>query len=265
MSSHADSPEIDARELAELSALADGTLDPARRAEVQARIAASPELSALYERERRAVQVLHEARATDRAPAGLRARIEAQRPSNAARARRRFGYAGVLAGALAAAVLAVVLVLPGGTPLAPSLSQAAALALRGPVAPAPAPDPDAPGVKLGANIEEVYFPNWAHEFGWRAVGMRTDTINGRHATTVYYHWHDLTLAYTIVGAPPLHTAPSQTVWLNGTELRTLMLDGRLVVTWNRDKHTCVLSAVRVPASELQRLAAWKAPGLEHGS
>ena len=263
MSSHADSPKLDTRTLAELSALADGTLDPAQREEVQARISASPELSALYERERRAVRTLHDARAVDRAPIGLRARIEAQRPSGAARARRRLGYGGALAGALAAIVLAVVLVLPGGTPLAPSLSQAAALALRGPAAPPPFPDPSAPGVKLHADIEDVYFPNWQHQFGWTAVGQRTDTVNGRQATTVYYRWHDVTLAYTIVGAPPLHAPTASTRWLNGTQLRTLTLDHRLVVTWQRDRHTCILSATNVPAPVLQMLAAWKAPGLEH--
>ena len=76
-------------ELAELSALADGTLDPARRVEVEARIAASPELSALYERERRVVAALHQARATERAPDQLRARIEAARPTGTTVARRR--------------------------------------------------------------------------------------------------------------------------------------------------------------------------------
>ena len=45
---------VDDSKLAELSALADGTLEPARRAEVKAQIAASPERHALYERERRA-------------------------------------------------------------------------------------------------------------------------------------------------------------------------------------------------------------------
>src|SRR5436309_2816459 len=113
-----------AQQLAELSALADGTLDPARRAEAEARIAASPELSARYERERAVVEILHEARATDRAPARLRARIEAQRPSGAVMARRRIVFGGSLAGALAAAALALALILPSGTPGAPSLSQA---------------------------------------------------------------------------------------------------------------------------------------------
>jgi hypothetical protein len=253
-------PDISTRELAELSALADGTLDPARRSEVEARIAASPELSALYERERRVVGVLHEARRTVRAPAGLRARIEADRPSRGAVARWRTGYVGGLAGALAAVVLALVLILPAGAPGAPSVSQAAGLAALGPVAPASAPDPKTPA-KLGTQVEEVYFPNWATRFGWRAVGQRTDKINGRLAVTVYYSWHGKRLAYTIVGAPALATPAAQVTTVDGTQLRTLPLDGRLVVTWRRAGHTCVLSGPGVSAAELQRLAGWGTPGV----
>ena len=48
MASSTDNPEPRSAELADLSALADGTLDAARRDEVRARIKASPELSALY-------------------------------------------------------------------------------------------------------------------------------------------------------------------------------------------------------------------------
>lgn len=250
------------RELADLSALADGTIDPARRTEVEARIAASPELSALYDRERRIVEMLHEARSTVRAPPSLRARIEAERPSRKTFARRRGGYVGALAGALAAVVLALVLILPAGTPGAPSVSQAAGLAFLGSSGTAPAPDPRVP-TKLGTQIQEVYFPNWARQFGWHAVGQRTDHINGRVAVTVFYYWHGKRLAYTIVGAPALATPAARSSLLNGTELRTLMLHGRLVVTWQRTGHTCVLSGPGVPVAVLQRLAAWKAAGLEH--
>src|SRR5438067_11559644 len=109
MASRADQRKPTAAELADLSALADGTLDPGRRADVEARIAGSPELSALYERERRVVAALHQARASDRAPDRLRARIEAARPSRTVVLRRRVGYAGSLAGALAAIALALVL------------------------------------------------------------------------------------------------------------------------------------------------------------
>ncbi len=256
MPAHADMPEIRAEELRDLSALADGTLDPSRRAEVESRVAASPELSARYDRERRVVEMLHAAAATERAPASLRARIEAGRPKRTVAARRRIGYAGGLAAALAAAVLAIVLALPGGAPGAPSLSAAASLAVRGPAMAAPAVDADRPG-RLQTLIEGIYFPDWSLRFHWRASGQRTDTINGRKAVTVYYNWKGHRLAYTIVGAPALKTPNAQMTTLRGVRLHTLTIGGRLVVTWQRDNHTCVLSATGVPAAKLQKLASWE--------
>jgi hypothetical protein len=263
MTDPADNPSIEPSRLAELSALADGTLAPERRADAAARIASSPELSSLYERERRVVELLHEARSTDRAPAGLRARIEASRPKRSVVLRRRAGYGGALAGALAAAVLALVLVLPGGSPGAPSVSQAAGLAVLGPSMSAPAVDQTTPS-KLDTSVDgEVYFPNWSTtRFRSPATGARTDTINGRNAVTVYYRWRDDQIAYTIVGAPALKTPSAQATTLKGVDLRTFMNDGRTVVTWQRDGHTCVLSAKGVPAQVLQHLAAWEAPGVQ---
>lgn len=260
MASRADHTPPTATELAELSALADGTLDPARRAEVQARVQASPELTALYERERMVVDALHEVRATERAPARLRARIDASRPSRRTVSRRRFVYAGGVAAALAAVVLALVLALPSGTPGGPSVSDAAALAARGSTQPAPVRDPTSPGGRQYEGLGEVYFPDWAARFGWKPVGARTDTLGGHSAVTVYYEWKDSTIAYTIVHAPPLTQPSSKGTDLHGTELRTLEVNGRRVVTWRRDGDTCVLSGTGVTASELQRLAAWKAPG-----
>jgi hypothetical protein len=49
---------------------------------------------------------------------------------------------------------------------------------------------------------------------------------------------------------------------NGITLRALTVNGRVVVTWRRSGHTCVLSGPGVSASSLQALAAWTAPGLE---
>jgi anti-sigma factor RsiW len=259
MSSSPEPLGISARELADMSALADGTLDPTRRDEVQSRISASTELSALYARERLVVERLDEARSRDRAPAALRARIEQQRPRARVRARRRIAYAGMLAASLAAVVLALVLILPSGTPGSPSLSEAAGLAIRGPAAPAPVADASAPSVRLDKEIDEIYFPNWEPQFGWRAVGQRTDQIAGREAVTVYYEWQGRRLSYTIVATPPLTVPAAHTTWVRGTELHTLMLGGRLVVTWRRNGNTCILSATGVTAPELQRLAAWKAP------
>jgi anti-sigma factor RsiW len=250
-----------ARELADLSALADGTLAPERRPAVQARIDASPTLLALYERERDVVSGLRAANASVRAPESLRARIELERPSARVRTRRTVLYGGGLAGALAVLVLALVLLLPGGSPGAPSISEAAALAARGASSPAPSPDSSNPAVKLGVDVESIYFPNWARSFGWRATGVRQDTIGGHRAVTVFYEWRGKRLAYTIVSTPALGQPTSAATTVNGIALRTLTLNGRTVVTWRRSGHTCVLSAADVSPKILQLLAAWKAPGL----
>jgi hypothetical protein len=78
-------------QLAELSALTEGSLDPALRQAVQAWVASSPELLNLSERERAAVGVLHNA-AAERAPARLRLRLQGQRVSPKWRSRVA-GYA----------------------------------------------------------------------------------------------------------------------------------------------------------------------------
>jgi hypothetical protein len=261
MSFSSDNSTLSARDQADLSALADGTIDPARRAEVEARIAQSPELTALYERERAVIQMLRQANAATRAPAALRARIDAQRPKARVRVRRRVGYGSAVAGALAAVVLGLVLILPGGSPGAPSVSEAAGLATLGPNQSAPAPNPKAPDVKLGSNVGDVYFPNWQKSFDAQAVGQRKDGLGGRPAVTVYYRWQGKAVAYTIVGLPPLSQPNAKVSWMHGVELRTFKVNDRHVVTWRRDGRTCVLSSKNVAPAELQKLAAWSAPGI----
>jgi hypothetical protein len=93
------------RDTAELAALADGSLAPERRAAVQARVAASPELAERLAEQERAVSLARSAAAEVEAPAALRARIEAQRRSQRGGVPRRF----ILAGATVAAVLAVAI------------------------------------------------------------------------------------------------------------------------------------------------------------
>jgi len=259
MAPSADHTEPRASELAEISALADDTIDPVRRAAVQARIAASPELTALYERERRVVLALRQARSADRAPERLRARIDAARPNRATATRRRFAYSGGLAGALAAIALVLVLALPSGGPGAPSVADAAGLATRGPDQAAPGPDPARPRSTLHQNVGAVYFPNWSQALGWTAVGARTDRLGGHKAVTVYYEWHGRRIAYTIVSAPALAAPVAHETWQHGTELRTLTLNGRLVVTWRESGETCVLSGSGISAAQLQTLAAWTVP------
>lgn len=256
MASSADHTKPTAAELADLSALADGTLDPARRAEVETRIAASPELNALYERERRVVAALHQARASERAPAALRARIEASRPKPATVARRRFAYAGALAGALAAIALALILVLPGGTPGAPSVSDAAALAALGPNQAAPGADPTNPGARLEQQVGQVYFPNWTSQYGYGAVGARTDNLNGHRAVTVYYDWRGRRVAYTIVDGT-LRQPAGQTAIVNDTPMRSFTLGGRPGIVWRESGDTCILLVVSgsgINSSLLEKVA-----------
>jgi anti-sigma factor RsiW len=260
MPSPADNHQPSPRELAELSALADGTLDPARRDAVAEHVAASPQLRTLYDREQRVVRSLQAARRRDRAPAELRARIEAGRPSPATRVRRRAGYGAAFVGALAVIVLAFVLVLPAGTPGAPTFGEAAALGALAPSAPAPAPDPDAPAFRLGRNVEDVYFPNWASRLHFYAVGERVDHIGRRLAVTVFYQRQGARVAYTIVAAPALNAPAANWIAFHGTEFQTLRLDRRNVVTWRRAGHTCILSAVSVPAGLLRTLASSRARG-----
>jgi hypothetical protein len=95
------------REIAELAALADGSLPPQRRAALEARVAASPELAELLAEQQRAVGLARSVAAEVDAPASLRAQIEAQK-----RARRapRPGRPVFVVGAVTAAVAAAVAV-----------------------------------------------------------------------------------------------------------------------------------------------------------
>jgi len=249
-------PEV----LAELSALADGTLDPERAAAVRDRIASSPELSTRYEREQRAVAALAIVR-SERAPSRVRASIESERRRRSRRPLPRLGTAWGTAAvaALAAVALALALLLPAGAPGGPSVSQAASLALRGSAMPAPLPGGAYPPATLSTDVEEVYFPNWSGRFGWKADGQRIDRLGGRQAVTVFYARAGQRIAYTIVTAPALKLPHASTMSLNGTKLQTFSLRDRLVVTWRRAGHTCVLSGVGVSQAELSRLAAWKLP------
>ena len=246
--------------LADLSSLADGTLDPAREQRVREQIARSPELSERFERERRAVAALATVRA-ERAPQRVRARIDAERRRRSRGPMPRLGIAWgtAAAAALAVAALAVALLLPAGTPGAPSVSQAASLALRGSAMGAPPPGGAIPGATLNRDVQEVYFPDWHYRFGWAAAGQRVDRLGGRTAVTVYYDWHGRRIAYTIIDAPALRLPIATATWVNGTRLQTFTMGDRLVITWRRAGHTCVLSGAGVSARELWRLAAWKSP------
>ena len=250
-------PELDEATLRQLAQLADDSLQGWDRAELEARIAASPTLGVALERQRTATAAL---RGLDlQASPPLRERIvSASAPARRPARRRRLGLAGALAGAVAAAALAAVLIhSPGGG--TPTVVDAARLSEGAPTAPVAV---DADNQKLlAADVEGVPFPNWHREFGWRQAGTRSDRLEGRTAQTVFYEHNGKRVAYTIVsgrGIPAPQGSEPRT--RNGVHLHSLGDGGRRLVTWWRNGRTCVLSSANVGDHELIKLATWKGDG-----
>jgi hypothetical protein len=132
--------ETGEREIAELAALADRSLPPDRVAELEARVAASPELADRLAEQRHAVALAESAAAEAAAPGRLRARIDAQRQGRRSRPQRRAALAVAVTAAVAAAIVVAVVALGsssgtqrfraalGPTPLAPAATGEANLA-----------------------------------------------------------------------------------------------------------------------------------------
>jgi hypothetical protein len=247
-------------ELADLAGLADGTLPAFRRAEVEARVAASPELSSIVERQGVALNALRGA-ADIGAPARLRAQVDRRRGArrSAAGGRRKVVMGGAITAA-ASVLLVLSLLLPGALSGGPTVADAAALAEKAPTRPAPGGVPGTPQL-LRADVDHVPFPNYAAKFGWIPVGGRDDDPSGRDATTVYYERGGRTIAYTIVSGDALDPpSGARSSTRGGTEFREFRHNGRPVVTWERRGHTCVLSGKAVPPAELLALADWRGKG-----
>jgi anti-sigma factor RsiW len=242
----------------ELAALADGTLDAARQAQVMAAVDASPELSAALAEQVRVMEAVRLANTHIEAPLGLRERLAAS-PAPDRAPRRRLGWMAALASAVAAVVLLALVVLPGGAG-GPTVAEAAGAVARPPVAAAPAPDPDREKL-LDLTVDGVAFPDYAATFGWTAVGTRTDEVEGRTITTVVYEKDGRRVAYGIVDGDALERpADAATVTAEGTPLALVTVDGTRVVTWERDGHTCVMLGDGVPEDTLTELAGWKGKG-----
>jgi anti-sigma factor RsiW len=247
---------LSSEEMAELCALADGTIPADRRAEVEARVAASPELRELLERQRRAVLAVRALEA-EHVPASLRATVDAAARALGTRRRKslrlvpRVALAG--AGIVVAAVVAAV-VLTGG-PGAPSIADAARLGTLPPNGPAPTPA-GKPGTKLALAVEGVPFPDFTLFAGWRAVGARQGRVDGRDATVVVYRKDGRRLGYVIVaGAGLARPSAAEAIVIRRVEYQALRVDGRPAVTWRRGGHTCVLLG-QATRRELLRLASW---------
>jgi anti-sigma factor RsiW len=247
------SHELSERDRRDLAALADGLLTGRRRAALEARVASEPALAAALARQRIASTTRDRA-ATVSAPSSLRERIDAaQRPRASSRRRRALVPA---VAALAVAVLAAVLVLPGGAPGGPSVVEAAALGQRPAVEPAPRPATDKLLDRRGAGLP---FPDWSQKFGWRATGARTDTLDGRRMTTVFYAKGAQRIAYTIAGGAALKEPDGNDRIVEGTRVRLVRAGQPALVTWLRRGHTCVLSGTADPEI-LRKLAGWKGKG-----
>jgi len=187
------------------------------------------------------------------APARLQAAVAERYFGAGARRRRRARLAIPisLAGAAAAAV-ALALVL-SASPAPPTVVQVSKLALARPTAAAPA--------TLIAAGTRITFPDWAAR-GWPSAGARSDSLDGRTVTTLFYRSYDSgTIGYSIVsGAPVAWGAPGSRVTESGSQTRggerysLIGWDGRRLVTWLQDGHTCVLASRTASGAQLLALA-----------
>jgi len=100
-------------EFVELAALADGTLGAERRAALETRVAASPELAARLAEQQRALALIRSAADEVEAPASLRVRTQGQARPRAGIP--RFAAAGIAVAAAAAAVIAITVVTTGSS------------------------------------------------------------------------------------------------------------------------------------------------------
>jgi hypothetical protein len=188
----------------------------------------------------------------------LRARI-AQDRLRGAHARRRRVRPVVLAagGAFAALAVALAVVLAPGSPGAPSVADAAGVALSAPTRPAPAVDRSDPRF-VRASLAGVGFPNYAYDSPWWTVGARIDTVAHRPTQTVVYGLGAVRVGYTIVDGQPLRAPPgARAADADGTPVWVASLDGALVVSWERAGHTCVLASRTATLPQMLRFVAWR--------
>ena len=249
------SEPYDDRLMADLAAAADGTLPPARQAELEAMAEADPDLAAALDEQRRAVTLIQGAAAEIRAPLALRERLENERVRAAKPAPRRRWFSIALAGAAAAAVFLAVLFAAPGRP-----DRRGRRRVRRPARDGRRAHGERPAARHRA--ERRRLPGVGGEV--RLGGDRhadTGEIDGREATTVYYEKEGKTLAYTIVSGDALDTPDdTTTIEVEGTPVEVFRADGTPAATWERDGHTCVLLGDGVEDAKLAELAGWRAKG-----
>ncbi len=198
------------------------------------------------------------------APPSLHARIEQLAAEHArgggsvplaARLRARpAALGGALA--LAAVVVAVLVVSLAGGGSSTSLNWRAASALTQRAATSSAPAGRG-GAELAASVGGVAFPSWERSFGWRATGVRSDVLDGRQVTTVFYaNARGQRIGYAIAAGSAPGVSGGTVFWREGTPYRLLSAEGVRAVVWQRGGHMCVLAGRGVSSATLLRLASW---------
>lgn len=243
----------------DLTRLADGTLGGSRRDRLEQLVARSPELQARLCAQRRAAAATRSLAELERAPVALHRRHQAL--IERSRGRRRPRCVPAIGLGLTGAVLWTIAALAGGQ-AALTVAQAATIADRPATTVVAEPAADDHVALPGVQAENMPFPYWEDRFGWHAAGARTDRMDGRLLTTVFYGRGAERIAYTIVAGNALApVAAARTTVRGGTVLAGSWSRGRPVVTWLRRGHTCVLSGGRgVSLAALIRLAGWRAHG-----
>lgn len=287
-----DAPlDIDVDVACDIAALADDSLPAERRQEVLERISNSPELQAMLDEQRQAMGLLAAASEVE-APETLHARVEeliSQRrakpfwrrgipsaPRSARfegepRRRRRTALAGAGAAALVAGAAIVIALVAGGGggSSGPTLHEYVALGSLAPTAGPPAKSSNG-RAQLAVRVDNVPFPYWEDQFGWRASGVRSGNIAGRAVTTVFYSDRaGRRVSYSIVaGKPPplngLSADRAMAVWHGGERYWVADVNGTPAVVWMRDGRRCILSSPGLSSAQLVALAGWTGQG-EHAA
>lgn len=210
-----------------------------------------------------------------RAPEELHRRVDALVAESSPGARRRSMFKGRrragrsrlavgLAGTLAvAAVVAIAIAVGAGGRGAPTLSlrEASAVTLSAATAPAPV-ESRSDRAHLTAAVDGIAFPYWEDRFGWRSTGARSDRLDGRAVTTVFYESAGgQRLGYAIVAGTPAPRLNGGVVeWRGGVPYRLLSENGAEVIGWLRDGHLCVVAGRGVDSATLLELASWTDKG-----
>jgi hypothetical protein len=209
-------------------------------------------------RPRTEAELIEQIRTIDvRAPESLHRQIDAMIAGEP----KRFSVLGprlAVGGAFAAVLiaLAIVIGLSGGSSTL-SVRDASAATLRAATT-GPPSESSSDRRELTAAVDGISFPYWGAHFGWHSTGSRTDSIDGRKITTVFYtNSRGKRVGYAIVaGTSPAQMSGGIVSMRDGTPYRLLTVNGVAVVSWLREGHLCVVAGRGVDGATLLRLASW---------